>query len=88
LTTESRQIQEGAFKDEMDQRVESLEAFTDIESQIKRMRNFMLTSQTKVARSCHRASSGKNVFAAVDAVKPIIATPAREYADVAVKNSG
>ncbi len=43
------------------------------------------TSQTNVARSCQRASSGNKAFAAVDAVKPIMATAAREYADVSVK---
>ena len=41
-----------------------------------------------VTLSCHLAFVGKNAFAAVDAVKPINATPANEYAEVAVKNSG
>lgn len=46
------------------------------------------TSQMKVARSCHDAFLGSSARAAVDATSAIPATPAREYADVAVKTDG
>lgn len=46
------------------------------------------TSQMKVARSCHGAFLGRSARAAVDATSAMPATPAREYADVAVKTDG
>ena len=46
------------------------------------------TSQIKVARSCHGAFLGRSARAAVDATSAMPATPAREYADVAVKTDG
>ena len=46
------------------------------------------TSQMKVTRSCHGAFLGSSARAAVDATSPMPATPAREYADVAVKTDG
>ena len=42
----------------------------------------------KVARSCHGAFLGRSARAAVDATSAMPATPAREYADVAVKTDG
>lgn len=42
----------------------------------------------KVARSCHGAFLGRSARAAVDATTAMAATPAREYADVAVKTDG
>ncbi len=39
-------------------------------------------------RSCHGAFLGSSIRATVDAMSPIPATPAREYADVAVKMDG
>ena len=46
------------------------------------------TSQMKVARSCHGAFLGRSARAAVDATSAMPATPAREYADVAVNTDG
>lgn len=46
------------------------------------------TSQMKVNESCQRAFFGSKIFAPVVATKAMAATPAREYAEVAVNISG
>ena len=45
----------------------------------------LLTSQMNVSLSCHDAFRGNRAFEAVLAKKPMTATKAREYAEVAVK---
>jgi hypothetical protein len=95
---ERRQGEEGAFEDEVNERIERLLCrrkvcdhtwwLSEAPAEKKMKEGAVRTSQMKVARSCHGAFLGRRARAAVDATRAMAATPASEYADVAVKTDG